>query len=269
MMNNNNSLSYPTPVLTAIVGKPKAATLRTIRREVYANARAVPSLANGQRGHLGVIMPAAEYLVLAGAAYIPPPPPGAPPAPLGTVQALLLAQQQYVDAKEAYSTYIQLITDLKQQMLTAIDEEYLEVLRDDEQGYADVSVQGMLARLFTTYGNLTAADLVENQDDLKTAWDPTKPIAGLWSKIAEIKRTAATGGAPLNDVIVIEHTLTSLRAAGVYNRLVEAWEEKELTDQTWDNFKIHVNKHEKIRLRNASLKDAGYGAALKMDEKTI
>jgi hypothetical protein len=264
-----SALSYPTPRLTAITGKPKTGSLRVLRRELYANARAVPSMANGIRGHLGLVMPADEYLTLTGIAFVAPPPPGNPPVVAQNTQTLMIAQQAYNDSKDVYAVYNQVSTDLKQQLLAAVNEEYIETLRDDEQGYADVPVNNILTHLFTTYGTLSSSDLVENQDKLKEAWDTTKPIASLWSKIAEIRRIAISGNAPIMDTIVIECTLTSFRATGVYARLIESWEEKEPTDQTWAAFQAHVNRHEKIRLKNASLKDAGYGTALAMDQSCL
>jgi hypothetical protein len=73
------ALSYPTPRLTSITGKPKTGAPCILRRELYAKARTVPSMANGTRGLLVLVMPADEYLTLTGIAFVAPPPPGNPP----------------------------------------------------------------------------------------------------------------------------------------------------------------------------------------------
>jgi hypothetical protein len=51
--------------------EPSAEAIRLLRRELYANARNVPtsSLGGGTHGHLGLLMPAADYLLLAGHPY--------------------------------------------------------------------------------------------------------------------------------------------------------------------------------------------------------
>ena len=52
--------------------EPSAEAIRLLRRELYANnARNVPtsSLGGGTHGHLGLLMPATDYLLLAGHPY--------------------------------------------------------------------------------------------------------------------------------------------------------------------------------------------------------
>jgi hypothetical protein len=60
--------------LTPIEGKPTPEAVCKLRQELYANVRSLPTdLDRGQHGHLGLLMPDADYLALAGAAYILPP----------------------------------------------------------------------------------------------------------------------------------------------------------------------------------------------------
>ena len=57
--------------------QPTAVMIRTIQRQLYANARSVPSsLGGGNLGHLGLVFEAADYLNLQ-----PPEHPGAPEVP--------------------------------------------------------------------------------------------------------------------------------------------------------------------------------------------
>lgn len=128
MMNSTLALSYPTPKLTTIHVKRKAGSLPILRRKMYANARAIPSLVNGTRGHLGLVMPATEYLALTGVAFVEPPQPGLPPDAAPNTQALMIAQQLYTDSKEVYAVLNQVATDLKQQLLAATDKEYINTL---------------------------------------------------------------------------------------------------------------------------------------------
>lgn len=56
------SYTFPYPTLTVIEGKPTAATLLVLRKEIYANARSVHcDLGGGANGYLGVVMPPAQY----------------------------------------------------------------------------------------------------------------------------------------------------------------------------------------------------------------
>ena len=69
MITNNpnalTTLSYPFPTLTKIMGKPTAVTLKTLTKQVFTNARAIPChQANGLYGHLGLIMADTPYQAL-------------------------------------------------------------------------------------------------------------------------------------------------------------------------------------------------------------
>jgi hypothetical protein len=61
--------------LTPIEGRPTPEGVRKLRQELYANVRGITTdLGGGQHGHLGLLMPDADYLALPGAAaYILPP----------------------------------------------------------------------------------------------------------------------------------------------------------------------------------------------------
>jgi hypothetical protein len=73
-------INFPFPhcKLTLIDGHPNPQSLKKLFSEVYDNAFAVKSqAAGGQFGHLGTIMPAAQYITLDGTiVYVTPPDPG-------------------------------------------------------------------------------------------------------------------------------------------------------------------------------------------------
>jgi hypothetical protein len=79
--NNNNMTStttasgfnYPHRVLTPIEDTPGYSSLQKLQKELYANAQAMHSNAcGGNHGHLALVMPDADYLALAGEAFIIP-----------------------------------------------------------------------------------------------------------------------------------------------------------------------------------------------------
>ena len=75
-----SKLPFPHVPLTRISGKPTNASFRKLRKEVYANARAISSQrGGGQHGHLGIVMSNAAYMARVGAAWDLPPHPGAQP----------------------------------------------------------------------------------------------------------------------------------------------------------------------------------------------
>ena len=61
----------PHPEFTHIQERPNTSTLLIMNRELNANAEAFPTIDNAPNGHLGIIMPVAEYTAINnGAPYV-------------------------------------------------------------------------------------------------------------------------------------------------------------------------------------------------------
>jgi hypothetical protein len=71
----STDLSFPVPhaQLTPIQGKPTAAAIRQLKKELYTNARSIHSnRGGGVNSHLRTVMPTAAYVIQAGAAFNKP-----------------------------------------------------------------------------------------------------------------------------------------------------------------------------------------------------
>ncbi len=241
-MTSTSYLPFPHPTLTPIIGKPDAATLKLLRKEVYANTKSVPSTAGGGlNGHLGIAMPAGAYTIRAGQAFVDPAHPG--PLPIhavGATSALITATNRTYDCTlDDFNTFIRVRQEVKQQILTAVDKIFLQDLEDDTFGFADVSIINVFAHLTTTYGTLEASDLENNRNKLAIQWNPDAAFETFWLHIRNIRAVATAGAAPIPDGATIELSLTALRKAGVYDHAITAWEDKPLTEQTWAIFQTH------------------------------
>jgi hypothetical protein len=255
---------FPHPILTEITGKPDAASLRQLRKEVYANARAVHSeRGGGANGHLGIVMPNAQYVIRTLQVFAVPVHPGLQPAHANNASSALITavNRQYDKDIQSFQTYTAVAESLKQQIMLAVKPTYYQELDDDEMGMADVTPQALLTHLNDTYGELRPADLLANQAKLATTWNPEQPIENLWTHIATIRAVAIQGGAPINDGTTIELTLLALQTAGVYEHLIDTWNDKPTAEHTFANFKSHVILQEKTRLKKLTAKSAGYHAA--------
>jgi hypothetical protein len=86
MSDSSKSYRLPHPTLTKIDGKPNAALIKLLTKEVYANAKSAHSVhGGGLNGHLGLAMPVAVYVLRAGINFVEPPHPG--PLPIHVVNA--------------------------------------------------------------------------------------------------------------------------------------------------------------------------------------
>jgi hypothetical protein len=270
LANNNmtTTTSFPLPHanLTPITGKPTAATIRQLKKELYANARSIHSdRGGGLNGHLGLVMPTAAYVIRAGAAFNEPNHPGAQPvhAAAATNAIITAANRTYDQAIDEFKTYATIKEKLKQQVLSAVDPIYYQDLEDDTFGYADVQIPAIINHLTATYGTLTASELEINRDKLTEAWNPDDPMENLWKNIKIIRAVATQGSEAISDGTTIQLTLLALGKTGVHSHAIETWFDKDEADHTWANFQLHFNKHEKTRLSKLTAQAAGFHGAQK------
>jgi hypothetical protein len=264
MTTTNASFPLPHAELTPIPGKPTAAAIRQLKKELYANARSIHSdRGGGLNGHLGLVMPTAAYVIRAGAAFAEPNHPGIQPihAAAATAAQITAANRAYDQALDEFKTYATIKEKLKQQVLVAVDPIYYQDLEDDTFGYADVLIPVIITHLSTTYGTLTASDLENNRNKLTEAWNPDDPIENLWKNIKIVRAIAAQGGEPISDGTTIQLTLIALGKTGVHSHAVETWFDKDDAKHTWANFQLHFNKHEKTRLKKLTAQSAGFHGA--------
>jgi hypothetical protein len=263
-MSSSKTLPFPHVELTKVHGKPTAASIKQLKKELYANARSVHcELGGGVNGYLGTVMPNAQYFLRAGAAFVAPVHPGIQVAHAvnATVAQITENNRVYDKAKEDYATYQQVHESLRQLVLTAVDPLYYQSLEDDEFGYADVDTTTIITHLVTTYGTITATDLVSNRNSLADAWNPDDPFENLWKRIRSVRQLATTGGEAISDDATMELTIASLRQAGVYDHAITTWDDKEAADHTWPNFQLHFDKQDKLRLKKLTAAAAGYHGA--------
>jgi hypothetical protein len=259
-----SELPFPHEILTKIDDEPDAATIKQLKREVYANLRAIPStLGGGDNGYLGLAMPAGAYTIRAGVPFTEPNHPGDLPIyAVGTTSHLITAGNRVYDANLAsFNKYITVRNAVKKQIMEAVHKRYYAALEDDLMGMSDIAVLTILNHLTTNYGTVTASDLITNRSKLETAWNPDQPFEDFWKHIQIIRNIATAGGDPILDGPTIELSLSALRKAGVYGHAIDTWYDKPEADQTWDNYQTHFRQQEKVRIKKLTAKHAGYGNA--------
>jgi len=259
------TLTFPHPELTPIQGEPTNKSLRLLSKQLYANARAIPShRGGGQYGHLALIMPDAEYLALPGAvAFVEPPvPPVQPVIPAGATAAQITeANRQHAAECSERDKFVTVREQLKTQLLAAVDSRYLNVLEDETMGYANVAARTMLQHLKDTYGIITPEEIEENREGLAAKWNPDDPIEDIWTRLKEARRFASDAGEPISDSTAVRLLLKVFEDTGVFGRGVESWRERPEAEHTLDNFKSHFIRANRERLRQLTTKQAGYHGA--------
>jgi hypothetical protein len=252
---------FPHDPLTPIVGKPNAASLRTLTNEVYTNLQSVKSpRGGGCNGHLGLAMPPEAYILRAGVPFIAPEPPGLLPVyPSGTtaiaVTTGIRAYDYAVAEREKYETVRDVV---RGQILTAVPGIYVQGLRNSTHGFHDIPLHQLLAHLHSKYGTMSYFELEANRNMLMAPWPADAPLESLWAHIQSIQDTAAAGGVPICPEIAIELTLVALAHSGSHARALSTWDERPKPDKTWDHFVDHLTLHEELRTKQLTAAAAGY-----------
>ena len=117
------TLPFPHPKLTPIQGKPTNASIKILKKEVYANARAIPSQrGGGKHGHLGLVMENLAYATVTGKAWNLPEHPGPYPKHPDEASASLIAEyvRRYKVIIDELSLAEQFVNELRQLILAAV-----------------------------------------------------------------------------------------------------------------------------------------------------
>ena len=264
MVTPTTTLVFPHPTLTAINGTPNLISVTNMRKQIYANARAIHSTRGGGiNGHLAIVMANATYVARSGQAFVAPVHPGPPPVHnAGTTQAIITeANRQYDRSLAEHSLYIQVKEELKKQILQAVDNQYLKPLEDPDFGYSDTTPLEMLTHLMTTYGSVTPQDIEANRDKLSEPWNPDEPIESLWERITTVRYYAEQAQEPITEATALRLTIAMFEKTGVLQDAIDIWRRKPTAQQTLVNFKEHFTTENKERIRKITSKTAGYHEA--------
>jgi hypothetical protein len=242
------------------MGKPTYATVRKLYKELYANAKTIPSmLGGGRNGHLALIMTNAEYLVISVINYNEPVHPGAQPVHQANATAAQIteANRQYDAALLQVALHVTVVNAQRQQILCAIDDKYLMALEHPDLGYM-VSPREMLGYLKTMYGDITPLEIEKNRATLSIPWNPDDDIKDLWLRISNAQMLAHRAKEEIEDPVAIRLTIGALEASGVFDFALDNWRLKEDATKMMATFKEHFNKEDEERERKLTTKTGGY-----------
>jgi hypothetical protein len=228
---------------------PTPDAVRLLRRELYANAQAIPTtLGGGQFGHLGLIMPDAEFSTLSPTPYALP---ILPPLPIYD-GATAVARDAMKDAyKTAMDTYVEahaIQNHLKALILKAVPNLYISEFDDATMGYATTTPKQLLAHLIGTYGCITAKELEANLERIMANWNPDTPIETVFTNGTKCRQFAADGGDPISDKAYVRILVKIFRASGVLDKAVADWERKPETEQSVANALAYFKSENTYRL---------------------
>lgn len=152
---------------------------------------------------------------------------------------------------------------LEQQLLEAVDDMFVSVLRHERLCYSQVSPQQLLQHLVGTYNIVTEETLEDNLSRL-SAWNLDEGMEVLYTQISNVQHFAAEPGVThiISDSTAIHLVLTALERTGMFTDVYANWRKRRPADHTVTNFKVDMDHAWKERNRRVKAKDVCYHDAL-------
>ena len=260
--------SFPQPTVLTIEGEPTYESIKNLHDVLKSNAASVPStLGGGAHGLLGLVLIPAVYQAVTGAVFTRPNNPGAAPVinPAATQAQIGVITRQYNADNKQYLETVRTDQALKQQLLGAVENIYIESLRNQYTGFTTVTTLALLTHLYDTYGQISALDLDENERKMKTRYDPNQPIDTLFRQVDTAVEVAATAAAPFTQQQILNTAFILIFAMGAYEEECKEWQRRAAAYKTWANFKrdfmrAYRNRRELKRLQQQGSAENLFGA---------
>ena len=245
------STHFEYPALTKIHGPPTYETLIQLHNEIKANAASVPSTqGGGAHGHLGLVVPAAQYALLSNIPYVRPRQPPPFILPQGTnPQVAQMLRDSHLDNVRIFREYLGVESTLKQQLVAAIDAPWLQSMRNPISNSITMPLLEVIQYLFQVYGKITTDLLHEKEVALTTmTYDPITPIDTLFTAVQELTDMAAMAGIPYSIPQTINMAYRVINNTRRFASAITKWNRKPPMETNWVNFKKKFRQaHEELR----------------------
>jgi hypothetical protein len=233
------------PSLTKIDGDPTYTSLAKLARECKANGKSVATtLGGGLQGYLGLVCSAAAYeRVSPGVPFVRPTLPTMPDLTNANGPQIAAEHIQYNDKLKMFQQCNLIERTIIQQINTAIDDDCLADMIDDETGLLTGTIPEIFEELYTSFGSITPQSLAVAKTKLETTnYDHSRPIVNVFTSINEYANMADASEAPETPIQLINIGLIILTRATIFSSDIRKWHAQNLADKTWPRFKTHFKE---------------------------
>ena len=251
---------FPHVTLQKVIGQPNYEHLTKIYKQVKANSLSVPSSAGGgQHGHLGAVVSAAKYAFVSNEPFDPPVDPGPLVFPANTTQQQArLIDHERRERLTKFKTYNAVLRQIKQQIEEAIDDDWLDALRNPVSNTITYSIPEIFEHLFRLYGDVNSDKLEERHDAVKNmTWDPaTQGMDHVYNAVSKLMDFADAANAPYSQAQIINIAYKLVKSTGRFSQAITEWNrlvDANANHRTWMNFKDHFRRAYKEVKESSSL----------------
>ena len=239
--------------LDKIYGQPDVVSICKLFKQGKRNAQCVPStLGGGQTGYLALYIDTATFNAIPGTtAFLRPTDPGifTPTTSLGvratplTPAEIATQKNAHDESKRKYNEVQAVEIALRKQITDAIEDEFLQPLRNATTDMIQCSIQDIFDFLRTTYGKLSPAQLKAKENTIDSIiYDPSCNVDTIFNKIQDFQDLCVMLNNNKTDTQLVTYAYLIFQKTGVFMDGLKSWNEKDVADRTFTKFKLHMCK---------------------------
>ena len=258
--------------VSKINGQPTDRELTQLKKELVKIAAGIStSLGGGKHGHVGLIVPEAEYVKFSHEEkkFDIPAHPGHYPASVSSNATTRSRQEAKHKALIAeYEVCTGVINGLKEKIKEAIDEEWLEEISDEVMEFQNVSILEMLDHLGARGGEIDYIDIQEIKKERDAPWNTNEHIVKYFSNTDRAVKRLKRSKVDTSEKELMSNALYTIKESGEMERALEDWDKKPEAERTWKECKNYFSRKYADRRKHKSIeaKQAGFGSANQAQE---
>ena len=231
--------------LTKIHGEPTFETIKILHNQLKANASSVPSgLGGGNFGHLGLVLTPAQYALISPVPFDRPAHPGTLVIQNGTPQhAAQTRKDIHKEQLRVFNEVLGVEANLRQQIVSAVDEQYLIAIRNRQTNAITEPVHGIIMdHLYAIYGDIDPQKLQEEEEKVKQlVYDVSLPPDTVYMAIEDLMDMGEASNAPFTQRQAVNMAYNIISRTGRFTENIREWLRRPIIQQTWINFKRHFS----------------------------
>ena len=235
-------VEFPHQHLTPIEGEPTYETVQNLEEELADNAlTAKVNFGGGKKGSLGVVYENTKFRIESGGTdWVVPAEQGAYPTfPANATDDEKKALISEFIRDEYDRKVVEAVEDLlKNQVIEAIDEDYILELKEGRSGYSGITLLAILKHLRSEYATMDDVVYKGLMKRFREPPDMDAPIDKYFRKQQECQLRSQDSDDPVTEKGMVIQLTTHMGETGVINKQVTKFRNQmEATEKTWDKAK--------------------------------
>ena len=140
---------------------------------------------------------------------------------------------------------------------------YIKAVRHKITKFGNITPKELLDHLSSTYGEITAEDMNQNELRMNAKWMPPTPIEELFDQLreAQIFAAGAAISQEITDGMLMRSEYNNIKATGLFTLPCYTWNQIKSADQSFDTLQAHFSKTDRDRQGEATATaiDLGHG----------